>query len=92
MDNMPKRPTPPPGNNKKGPEDDKNNLFKQIFIWIIAIVFMAHLALLFDSPKNNDLTYSEFYNALENNDVTQAISSVVQVENRLEVVYQRDGG
>ena len=92
MDNMPKRPTPPSGNNKKGPEDDKNNLFKQIFIWIIVIVFMAHLALLLDSPKNNDLTYSEFYNALENNDITQAISSVVQVENRLEVVYQRDGG
>ena len=73
-----------------GPEN-KNNMFRQIFIWLIVIVCMAHFALLFDAPKDSVMTYTELFTALQDNDQTNAITSVVQIENRLEVISNHSG-
>lgn len=89
--NQEKGPMPSGKNNNPKKTDPKSSLLRQIVIWLLVIFFVAHLALLFDAPQTNELSYTEFYTALEESKTTGTISSIVQVENRLEVAYAKEG-
>ncbi|MFH1479600.1 MAG: ATP-dependent zinc metalloprotease FtsH [Candidatus Omnitrophota bacterium] len=79
-----------PSKNRKNNNNNKNKLNKNLFFWMglfFIFIYILRMSSMSSPAVPREFTYGEFYRLLASNKETNAIQSVVKVEDRLKGVF-----